>query len=403
MIIMLIPKIEPLKEGVIVGGSANSLLTLVRSLLLHNVKDIKIISSLPSSKIPYLEKILGENIHHQFFKNNYKPQTVRFGLLFFLKSIVFAFVRHSQKTEIVHGHSGYAVYSIVTYFFSLITGGASIHTIYCPLQRAATVDNRTKIILKSKVSLFFLKKMDKIIAMSQNIASSLIESGIDRKKVITLPPAIDTVKFNPSNDGKHIREELNISSASEIILYVGNLMHSKGLHVLVEAFANIIKQKKNCHLIITLELEHDGFEERKHRLQTRIANLNMADKVIILGAVENMPSLMAASDIFVTPYIDTQGPSDYPLAMMEAMATGKCVIGTRVGGIPELLSDNVNGILVRPAHIEDLTNALHTALSSSDIRNRLGAAARKSIEENFTMTRVANAHLKLYSTFTDFT
>ena len=97
-----------------------------------------------------------------------------------------------------------------------------------------------------------------------------------------------------------------------------------------------------------------------------------------------MPQLMAASDIVVAPYRNTIGPSDYPLALMEAMSAGACVVGTEVGGIPELIEDRVTGRLVKSDDVHGLAEVLSELLETPEIRKQMGKKARRRVKNLYS-------------------
>ena len=247
------------------------------------------------------------------------------------------------------------------------------------------------------MSVLFLKKLDLIIAMSNNIAHSLIKAGIAKKKIVIIPNGIDIKKYHPNNSGVGIRKRLNLLKSNSVILFVGNLMISKGLNVLIEAISQVVNENPKCKLIMALELKHKNFCKRKKELYDRISGLGISENVIELGMINYMPELMAAIDVVVVPYIDTQGPSDYPLILMEAMSAGKCVIGTNTGGIPELIKNNKNGVLVPPDNKHELANAIINIITSNDLRKKYEKSARDFIIKNYSLDIIKKKHQNIYS------
>jgi glycosyltransferase involved in cell wall biosynthesis len=211
-----------------------------------------------------------------------------------------------------------------------------------------------------------------------------------------MPTAVDIEKYRPRQHNGELRDRLGLSDQNLIILFVGSLIKSKGLDVLIEAIGKIYRQIPAIKLILTLELKHAGFDERTQSLQRRIDELGIRNLVIELGMIDFMPELVAEADVVVSPYRDTQGPSDYPLAMMEGMACARCVLGTTVGGIPELVSDGVNGRLVAPADHDSLAAALIDLLEDTDLRRQLGTKAREYILASHSPKKVAKDHLRMY-------
>jgi glycosyltransferase involved in cell wall biosynthesis len=117
--------------------------------------------------------------------------------------------------------------------------------------------------------------------------------------------------------------------------------------------------------------------------------------VEIKGVVKNMAKLMASVDIVVVPFRSTEGISDIPLVVLEAMAIGKPVIATGVGGVTEVIRDRENGLLVKTDDVQDLTNAMITLLVNSELRNEIGKNAILSANR-FRSTNVSKMLNTLY-------
>jgi glycosyltransferase involved in cell wall biosynthesis len=105
---------------------------------------------------------------------------------------------------------------------------------------------------------------------------------------------------------------------------------------------------------------------------------------------------MRSCDVLVLPYRDTQGPSDYPLAMMEMMACGKPVVGTKVGGIPELLSDGDAGLLVETEDPDSVASAVVSILSDPTYGKRMGSAGREVITRRYSLGAIYQLHASVY-------
>ena len=111
-------------------------------------------------------------------------------------------------------------------------------------------------------------------------------------------------------------------------------------------------------------------------LETRIAQLGLGDRVHLLGFRTDIPELLAGCDLFVLPSLF----EGLPLSILEAMAAGKAVVATAIGGNDEAVVDGVTGLLVPPADPEALADALRTLLREPERRRRLGEAGRRRAE-----------------------
>jgi glycosyltransferase involved in cell wall biosynthesis len=125
-------------------------------------------------------------------------------------------------------------------------------------------------------------------------------------------------------------------------------------------------------------------------LEREIARLGVALELV--GERDDVPALLAASDVFVL----SSKSEGMPIAILEAMAAGLPIVATRVGGVPELVVEGGTGLLVPPGDVEALAAGLRQLLGDSDLRRRLGAAGRTRAEQCFDLPRFHAAHFELY-------
>jgi glycosyltransferase involved in cell wall biosynthesis len=227
------------------------------------------------------------------------------------------------------------------------------------------------------------------------VASSVVASGVQGKQVSTIPPPVDDDRFKPTSDAGEMRERLGIGHDEVVYLFVGSYKKSKGLDALVESFGEVLHRIPRARLIYTTEHESDASKDGKRRVKSLIGELSQQKKVLHLKGVSDMENLMAAADVLVMPFLDTDGPSDYPIAIIEAMAVGRPVIAAAVGGIPEIVMHEENGILVNRGSVEDLTRAMIELGQDRKKRLRLGDYAVKT-SERFSLNRIALETLEVY-------
>ena len=129
-------------------------------------------------------------------------------------------------------------------------------------------------------------------------------------------------------------------------------------------------------------------------LASEARRLGLESVVQLAGERNDVPELLAASDIFVL----SSRSEGLPLSILEAMAAGLPVVATTVGGVPELVLEGETGLLVPPGDPQALAGAIERLLDDSTLRGRLGAAGRIRVEERFDLVSTRQAHLDLYST-----
>jgi glycosyltransferase involved in cell wall biosynthesis len=227
--------------------------------------------------------------------------------------------------------------------------------------------------------------------MSQNVVESVIAAGVPRDNVFHIDPAVDLAKFQRRGNGVQTRKALAIPGDARVLLFVGNSSHAKGFDTLGSAFERLARCDPRLYLIATME--EKGVSGRPTSQQLSEVTTRQAR---FLGVVPNMNHLMEAADALVLPFRHTNGPSDYPTAMLEAMALGLPVIASNVGGIPEVVVDGETGLLVPPGDPDALADAIETMMSGGVNSRDLALNALENVTTRFDPRIVAGQWLKFY-------
>ena len=199
-----------------------------------------------------------------------------------------------------------------------------------------------------------LQRASAVITVSQDLKKRVIELGVDPAKVVVFLEGIDSEKFTPG-DKAAARGRLGLPPGSRQILYVGNLLLSKGLGVLVQACKSLVNRGElfQCRII------GRGRQESQIRKMIRAAKLD--DHVLLMGPKPHseLPDWYRASDLFVLPSFS----EGIPNVLRESIACGCPIVSTCVGGIPEIAHPDA-GILVEPGDSVALADALATMLNN---------------------------------------
>jgi len=184
-----------------------------------------------------------------------------------------------------------------------------------------------------------------------------------------------------------IKRKVGIGS-NKIVCTVGRLTEAKGHVYLLKAFKEVLKKYGNVKLLIV------GDGELKRRLELLSEQLDIENNVVFLGKRTDVADLLQISDIFVLSSLH----ESFPNAVMEAMACGKPVVATKVGGIPELVIDHQTGLLVPPLNPHLLANSITELLLNESQAVTLGTNGKKRIEELFNFDILINKIEALYET-----
>jgi glycosyltransferase involved in cell wall biosynthesis len=197
---------------------------------------------------------------------------------------------------------------------------------------------------------------------------------------------VDVAAIDAARSGDEVRRELGLPEGVPVIGLVGRLDHwGKGHKELFEAMATL-KERHGLHALIV------GGGRKIDEVRQVAASLGLAGVVTFLGPRRDVPDLLNAMDIFVLPSY-SEGVS---LALLEAMAAGKPVIATAVGGLPEVVTEGDNGLLIPPRDAEALAGALARLLTDPALAQRLGANARARVRENFSLDRLGREINEIY-------
>ena len=123
--------------------------------------------------------------------------------------------------------------------------------------------------------------------------------------------------------------------------------------------------------------------------------MGIENRIARHGIVPDIGKFYQKADIVVIPYRDTDGPSDYPLVLLEAMAAGQCVVASKVGGMPEVVEDGVSGVLVPPSDHAVLSKEIRSMLSDPARREEMGGKARMRVKQLFDREKIVASYADL--------
>jgi glycosyltransferase involved in cell wall biosynthesis len=238
-----------------------------------------------------------------------------------------------------------------------------------------------------------LRRADAFSAISPEIASEWVSSGIPSEKIHLIPNCVDTKRYVPVKPAQKIalRTKFDLPQNATIAIYTGRLVSYKGLPLLLKVWNNIRCKHEHGLLILagTGGLDIHNCEEE---LREYVKINGLENHVLFPGAVQNVPEYLQASDIFVFP---TENDA-FPSSIVEAMACGVPVITTPVGAIKTIVTDGETGMLIQPGNHEQLFQALDVMLTNTALASRLGGAARHSVQDLYSTEAVSKKYLNLF-------
>lgn len=217
---------------------------------------------------------------------------------------------------------------------------------------------------------------------------------IDEDKIRMLFHAVPLEKYDPIpvERIRAVREQLDVPPGAPLTCTVTKLGPQRGNEMLLETAAKVLERLPDTVFLLIYKPTHlhrqpdrryvpADHENTVQELKRRRQELGLQDRVRFIEQEENVDDLVAASDLFVAPFLSERFSS---VGIVEAMALGKPVIATDLGEQREIVRDGANGFLVQPGDVDQLADALHRTLSNPDLLERLSSQARSDAEEYST-------------------
>jgi glycosyltransferase involved in cell wall biosynthesis len=201
----------------------------------------------------------------------------------------------------------------------------------------------------------------------------LIEAGVEPERIRLIHSGIDPQRFDRCADGSASAEY------EAVVGIIASLEERKGHRYLFEAAA-ILKQRG--HRIKYLVA---GEGSARRELEERVKALNLGDEVRFCGFVSDAPAFLSQIDIFILPSLY----EGLGVAVLEAMAAGKPVIASRVGGLPELVADGETGLLVAPKNVEGLVEAIARLADDKSLAREMGRKGAARALASFSLENMA--------------
>ncbi|MEM5854499.1 MAG: glycosyltransferase family 4 protein [Candidatus Aenigmatarchaeota archaeon] len=235
--------------------------------------------------------------------------------------------------------------------------------------------------------LYLMRRVSKSVVLNEALKRKLIAKGIPKEKLEVIPNGVNVEDFNmPGEEVERIKVKYGLEGT--VVMFAGTVTPRKGVEYLVKA-GEILKEKKVLFLIVgSLNLDREYAEKVMEYAKRKRVNAKFTGFV----PYEDLKALYLACDIFILPSFEEGDP----IALKEALASGKPLIGSNVGGIPMQIKDGWNGFLVEPANEKQLAEKIEYLIENKEERIRMGKNSRKLAQEEFDWKKIAEKYLKVY-------
>jgi glycosyltransferase involved in cell wall biosynthesis len=224
----------------------------------------------------------------------------------------------------------------------------------------------------------------RIIAVGYGVADAF-RARVRNRKVDVIPNGIPTPPAVTRDVRQNLRREITGDEGRILLLAVGRFVPSKGYEDIIEAFAQLYRTNPRCFLAIA------GSGRLFDKIRRRVSELQLDGSVCCLGMRNDVPQLLAASDIFVS----SSHWEGLPVAILEAMMAGLPIVATAVGDIPKVVTPEA-GVIVPPHQPDCLAEALNDLANAPEKARAMGQAARARALQEFSLDTWMKRHIAVY-------
>ena len=295
----------------------------------------------------------------------------------------------SDGFDVVHTHIHYHMCSNLTALSNVFKKQPLVLTVHGLMLGYHGWKRAFELVFNRTLGWWTLRSADRVIALTPTLADMVERLGARRERTVVIPGWIEPVSTGSRVDAAGFRTAFGLTGR-KVVLFAGRLLPAKGLGDLIDA----AEQSQAKPIVAIIGDEAPGYAGCKESLILQVKRLGLEQQVLFLGrfAREDLEAAYEAADLFVLPSVG----EGLPMALLEAMAHGKCVLATDVPGNWDVVRDGVNGALVKVRDPAGLAQKIDVLLGDDELRARLGAEARRDVEQNYTPGVVLGKILEVY-------
>ncbi|HTU89669.1 MAG TPA: glycosyltransferase, partial [Gemmataceae bacterium] len=237
-----------------------------------------------------------------------------------------------------------------------------------------------------RIDRFCLPRYERVISVSADLHEQCLALGVPAQRCLLIENGIDLADYSRTLNTAEARQALGIPPRRLVVGAVGRLSAEKGFDLLIRAVDRLARTGLDVELLIA------GDGDEGPSLRALVSELGCGERVRLLGFQDNVKALYQAFDVFALSSLR----EGLPNVLLEAMALEVPVVATRIAGVPRLIDDESNGLLIQPGSVEELTRSLRLLFNDSELRQRLARAGRETIVERYSFAARMNRIRAIY-------
>lgn len=300
-----------------------------------------------------------------------------------------------REYDVIHSHVYRHPHTDISAVVSKLKETRSVMTTHSPFHPAGTrgpLANALVQVYDRMVAPFSLRAFDSIISLTPAEVEHLVSLGAPRDRVVVIPHGVGSENFAHS-DGSRFLDRFGLEDG-DFVLYLGRIHRTKGVDILLEAFARISTEVPSVRLVIAGPTTSSEEKTFKEKLGVRSEKLGVDDKVVFTGRLseEEKQGAYESCRYFVLPSLY----EPYGIVLLEAAAHGKPLVSTLTDGPNSIIEDGVSGLLVRPGDVEGLAGAMKELLLNDKLVESMSVNAREMAFQH-TWKKIAARMEQAYS------
>ena len=227
---------------------------------------------------------------------------------------------------------------------------------------------------------------DRVITISEGIREVLLSEGVEPDRVVCVRSAVGPDAYRSECDGEWFRQRFGIHKQALVLAVIAQLIPRKGHRFLLQALPDLLKQFPGVRVLFF------GQGPMEAELRKQVNDLGLEQTVTFAGFRTDLPRVLPCLDLVVHPAL----MEGLGISLLQAAGAGVPILAVNAGGMPEVVRDGQNGLLVPPGDVDALAQAIRHLLSDPELRVRMGEAGRKLVSQEFSVEAMVEGNLAVY-------
>jgi len=307
--------------------------------------------------------------------------------IFVTPTIISSIRKELPSFDVIHLHEYRTFQNMIIHHFANKYGIPYVIQAHGSLPRIISKQG-LKLIYDMLYGYKILRDASKVIALTKTEAQQYRNMNVPCEKIEIIPNGIDLSEYADLPPKGSFKRKFNIPEDKKMILYLGRIHRSKGIDLLIRAYAYLNKNVNYNNTILVIAGPNDGYLDK---VKSLARFLGVSSSVLFTGFISKKDKLGALvdADVFVTPSFN-----GFPITFLEACATGTPIVTTTLGDVLEWVDGNV-GYVTLPSY-RDLAKAIYTIISDDKLQRKFSANCIKIVKKKFSIEKVVYNLEKVY-------